>query len=184
MHSREYFAHLYLAQEARKHGRWAPTTDQPQGTQMASGVAHTRAQAGSIPAPASSSPPRAGAVAAFSHRAGAGLPTPRESDIQSAILQLLRAHPRVGWAARMNTGGMEQTDANGKTRYIAFAFKGCSDILGQLKDGRFLAIEVKRPGNKPTAEQTAFLETVARYKGVAFVARSVEDVDVYLKGLP
>lgn len=180
-HHREYFAHLYLAQEARKHGRFASSTEQPQGTQTVSEGAHSAPTAGSIPAPASPSPPRLGAVAAFSHRAKAGLPPPLERDIQSAILQFLRAHPKVAWIARMNTGGMHRDDDEGRTRYIPFAFVGCSDILGQLKDGRFLAVEVKRPGNGPTPEQTAFLETVCRHNGVGFVARSVDDAQSWLR---
>lgn len=90
----------------------------------------------------------------------------------SAVLELLQVHPRVAWAERFNTGGME--NANGQ--YVRFAFPGCSDILGQLKDGRLLAIECKRPGKKATAEQWQFLCNVNRANGVAFVATCIEDV--------
>jgi hypothetical protein len=40
-----------------------------------------------------------------------------------------------------------------------------------------LAIEVKRPGGKPTAEQQQFIDTINEAGGLAFVARSVEEVD-------
>jgi hypothetical protein len=47
--------------------------------------------------------------------------------------------------------------------------------------GRFLAIEVKRPGNKPTPEQQQFIDTINEAGGLAFVARSVEEVDNTLR---
>jgi hypothetical protein len=60
--------------------------------------------------------------------------------------------------------------------------RGVSDILGILKNtGRFLAIEVKVPGNKPTIYQTNFIENVRAHGGIAFVATSLEDVKSELK---
>lgn len=52
---------------------------------------------------------------------------------------------------------------------------GVSDIIG-CYNGRYLAIEVKRKGQNPTEKQQAFLDTVNAQGGLAFVARSVEDV--------
>jgi hypothetical protein len=45
------------------------------------------------------------------------------------------------------------------------------------KTGRFLAIEVKRPGNKASPEQQQFIDTINEAGGLAFVARSVEEVE-------
>lgn len=45
--------------------------------------------------------------------------------------------------------------------------KGCSDLLVQLRGGRFAAFEVKRPGEKETAEQAEFLAAVAAGCGLA-----------------
>lgn len=98
-----------------------------------------------------------------------------ERDVLSAVLDYLALCPRVAWFHRMNTGGVER-EYNGKKRFIAFAFPGCSDIIGQLKDGRFLAIECKRPGKVATSDQWQFLCNVNRANGVAFVACGVEDV--------
>ena len=53
--------------------------------------------------------------------------------------------------------------------------KGIADILGVYK-GRFLAIEVKRPGLKPTADQQAFIDNVNEAGGIGFVAWFPEDV--------
>lgn len=94
-----------------------------------------------------------------------------ESEVMPAVLKTLQFHPRVAWAYRFNTGAMEIDG-----RYISFAFKGCADILGQMKDGRFLAVECKRPGKRATSDQAAFLETVNRNGGVGFVATGVDDV--------
>jgi hypothetical protein len=52
---------------------------------------------------------------------------------------------------------------------------GSSDLIGITATGRFLAIEVKRPGNKPTPEQRAFIAFVRSFGGVAGVCHSVEE---------
>lgn len=105
---------------------------------------------------------------------------PQERDIQSAILRYLAVERRVAWARRFNTGAhrITGTDARGRPtrRFIRYAFPGCSDVLGQLVTGQFLAIEVKRPGEHPTAEQAAFLAEVAAAGGLAILARSIDDV--------
>jgi hypothetical protein len=104
-------------------------------------------------------------------RQGTQIPPPLERDVLADVLAALKLHPRVAWAHRFNTGAMEVDG-----RCIRFAFAGCSDILGQLADGRFLAVEVKRPGSQPTPAQQTFLLNVARHGGCAFVARSAADV--------
>jgi hypothetical protein len=52
---------------------------------------------------------------------------------------------------------------------------GISDILGCYR-GRFVAIEVKRPGGKVSPLQQRFLEDVEKAGGYAIVAESVGDV--------
>jgi hypothetical protein len=59
---------------------------------------------------------------------------------------------------------------------LAFGEKGISDILGCSPDGKFVAIEVKKPGGKPTPEQWDFIDAVKRNQGIAFVAYSLDDV--------
>ena len=53
--------------------------------------------------------------------------------------------------------------------------RGIADIIG-IWDGKFLAIEVKKPGNNPTDEQLKFINAVNAAGGLAFVAYSVDDV--------
>lgn len=54
-------------------------------------------------------------------------------------------------------------------------FAGLSDLIVNI-DGKFVAIEVKRPSCKLTALQEQFLHDVRAAGGIAFVAYSVEDV--------
>lgn len=93
---------------------------------------------------------------------------PLETAIQRQILELLERHPAIAWAKRMNVGG-----AHLKGRYVQFAFTGCSDIIGQLRDGRFFACEVKRPDERPSEAQMKFLRQVSDNGGVAIVATEI-----------
>src|SRR5258706_9334426 len=55
--------------------------------------------------------------------------------------------------------------------------RGISDLIGQMRDGRFLACEVKREGAQLMDHQRDFLNEVRANGGVAFVARSVDDAE-------
>ena len=97
---------------------------------------------------------------------------PLEADSLREVMQALKTHNLVAWCERQNTGA-----AKVGGRFIKFGWKGCSDILGQLKDGRLLAVECKRlKGGKLTDEQIFFLERVRQHGGVSFVATSLHDV--------
>ena len=61
-------------------------------------------------------------------------------------------------------------------RFVRFGWPGCSDVLGQLKDGRLLAVECKARKGKLQADQAEFLALVRRFGGVAFLARDCRDV--------
>lgn len=56
---------------------------------------------------------------------------------------------------------------------------GVADIIG-IYQGKFLAIELKAPRGYLSDDQRAFLETVRAQGGIAFMAKSVEDVIVGL----
>ena len=101
-----------------------------------------------------------------------------ESDIQRACLDLLARHPKEAWAVRMNSGAFKVED-----RFVRAAFKGCSDIIGQLKDGRFLAVEVKRPGSGPTNDQHDFLELVALNRGRSCWVDDAEELSDWLRSV-
>lgn len=94
-----------------------------------------------------------------------------EADIMREIqLALSRLACRV---FRNNCG--QAVTENGYVIRFGVANPGGSDLIGWTATGRFLAIEVKRPGKNPTKEQRNFLDAVVKAGGVAGVARSVED---------
>ena len=87
------------------------------------------------------------------------------------VLMALKAHPLVSWAERMNSGA-----ARIGNRFVRFGFTGCPDVLGQTKDGRLLAVEVKAKAGRLRPEQAVVLERIREAGGVAFVARNCRDV--------
>lgn len=89
----------------------------------------------------------------------------KESDILRDCLAYLNTIPGC-WAFRMNSGAIAG-EHNGKKRFFRFGMTGMTDIIG-IYEGRFLAIEIKRPGNKPTEAQAAFMASVRHYGGIAF----------------
>ena len=102
---------------------------------------------------------------------------PSEALVLNAVLRYLRVETRVAWAHRFNSGATKIPGVGGRPdRFLRFAFKGCPDVLGQLTDGRLLAVECKRPGGRRRPEQRAFLALVTQAGGVACFAESVEDV--------
>lgn len=110
-----------------------------------------------------------------------GIKAALEKDVQSVCLQWLRL-----WGAfpvRINSGALKI----GK-RFVKFnSEEGCSDTLVCLPGGRFLALEVKRPGRDRTsrdrkAKQAAFREKVEKAGGLAVVATSLDELKAALNG--
>ena len=101
---------------------------------------------------------------------------PSEAEILRAILALLKRHPRVAQCWRQNSGTFQERNRDGAVRYIrANTARGMSDIMGVLKDGRTLAIEVKSRTGRMRPGQEEFLASIRAAGGVAGVCRSVED---------
>ena len=94
-----------------------------------------------------------------------------EAAALTEVLMALHGHPLVAWAHRQNTGA-----AKVGNRFVRFGWRGCSDILGMLKDGRLLAVECKSTRGRLRPEQAEFLGLVRRFGGVAFVAHDCRDV--------
>ena len=88
------------------------------------------------------------------------------------VLKALRTHPAVAWCERMNSGA-----ARMGARFVRFGWPGCPDVLGQLRDGRLLGVEVKGPtGRLLRPEQSVFLERIRCAGGVGFMARNCRDM--------
>jgi len=95
---------------------------------------------------------------------------PEAAALREALMALA-AHPAVAWAERQNSGA-----AKVGNRFIRFGWPGCADVIGQMCDGRFLAVEVKAAKGRASAVQVAFLERINGAGGVGFVARDLRDV--------
>ena len=93
-----------------------------------------------------------------------------EKKIQSDIMKMLGKHPKVAWAYVTSTGTFKGY-SGGKP--IKIGIPGLPDIIGQMRDGRLLGIEVKVPGKKPTEEQYTFIELIDENNGLAFWCDSV-----------
>ena len=64
-----------------------------------------------------------------------------------------------------------------------FFTRGVSDCLGLLPDGRFLAVEIKSLTGVASPWQKRFIDSVNNSGGLAFIARSVDDVKCQLENL-
>jgi hypothetical protein len=100
-----------------------------------------------------------------------------ENKIQAEIRLALGAEPDlVLW--RNSTGMVETAEVGrdgivgGRAHRFGIAV-GSADLIGILS-GRFVALEVKRPGQKPRPEQVRWLECVRRFGGFAASVDSVE----------
>lgn len=100
-----------------------------------------------------------------------------ERDILNTIMQYLWYNKIMAW--RNNTTGVYDPTKKIFRKMPKYTRKGVPDIIGIYK-GRFLGIEVKQPGKYPSKEQREFIAEAQENGGIAFVARSLEDVKEFL----
>jgi hypothetical protein len=100
----------------------------------------------------------------------------KEADVLRSVDQALSLHKIFHY--RNNSGGFK-TDSGG---FVRAGYTGSSDFIGICPDGRFLAVECKRPeGGVLSAAQREFLDTINRNGGVGIVVTSVESLISQLK---
>ena len=98
-----------------------------------------------------------------------------ESVIESQIFHYLRGKGVLCFKS-IQAGFFDPVRKVFRKQNSPYFRKGVSDCLGLLPDGRFLAIEVKARYGKVSPDQQRFIDDVNKSGGVAFVARSMEDV--------
>jgi len=86
-----------------------------------------------------------------------------EQDIQRDILDYLKARGVVAWKNHID-----------RRRY-SVGKNGAPDIVGYLPGGRFLGIEVKKPGGNVRPAQDEFIERAVVSGACAFIAYSLDD---------
>jgi hypothetical protein len=113
----------------------------------------------------------------------------KETDLVRACLDWLALHRIKAW--RMNNTGI--FDPVKKIHRRFHGLRGVSDILGILPQtvrlaeggeeifGNFLAIEVKKLGEKARPEQEAFLQDIRRAGGIALCVHSLRELEVQLR---
>ena len=89
---------------------------------------------------------------------------------------------KLGGRVFRNQSGLHLS-LDGKRKVKTGLVKGSSDLIGWTATGQFLAIEVKTQNGRVSPEQQKFINAVNKAGGLAFVARSIEDVEVKLNGL-
>lgn len=99
-----------------------------------------------------------------------------QSEVVRPILDALRS---MGICAWRNQSGKVRVRGG----FMMLAPKGTPDIVGFLRDGRFLGIECKLPDGKhqETQEQREFGRVLANSGGVYILARTVDEVFVGLR---
>lgn len=107
--------------------------------------------------------------------AKAKLPRPLEKHIQRQILDYLKLKGVFAWPNK-TIGVFDASRGCYRRPVDPHWLNGVPDILALTKCGTFIAIEVKRPGAKPTPEQLRFIDNVLQRKNIAFVAYSLKDV--------
>jgi hypothetical protein len=95
----------------------------------------------------------------------------KESDIQKAILEALRA---MGiFAYRNQVQSLRYTGGRGRN-----PMKGAPDLIGIIPPyGTFLGIEVKKPGGKVSKEQQEWIDNITCNGGLAFVCDDPKEVE-------
>ena len=99
----------------------------------------------------------------------------REAHIQRQVLDYL--HLR-GIPATRNQAGHVHVGAS----WINLGSPGWPDIIACWR-GRFLGIEVKRPGEEPSEEQRRVHEELAAAGAIVLIVHSLEDLVFALRGL-
>ena len=108
-----------------------------------------------------------------------------EKDIQKSILEWMGYQKKL-FFWRQNSGARAENytrksdGQNSRHFFRTASVDGISDILG-VWAGLPLAIEVKRPGEKPTENQENFLTRFAEAGGISIVAHSLGEVQGSLK---
>mgnify|MGYP001590960628 CR=1 FL=1 len=110
----------------------------------------------------------------------------KESDIQRAIIEYLEWNK---WFVLRINSGMISSDYwhKGKGRIvkslIRLAPPGTPDILACSPGGKFIGIEVKKPGKEPTELQHKTLEKICDLGGIGLWATSLKEVIDDLKSV-
>ena len=93
----------------------------------------------------------------------------RESEIQKQIIETLNANGCKVWRANAGT-----VRVGGRT--IKLLPKGFPDVFGvRLTDGKFVAVEIKKPKGRVSDEQVKFRDFFKKHNVIHGIAHSPEE---------
>lgn len=98
-----------------------------------------------------------------------------EKQIENLILSYLKSKKILAWQ-NSSVGIFDAKIGKYRRKNSIHRIVGVSDILG-IYAGRFLAIEVKSEKGRLSLPQKEFIDQINAQGGIAFVARSIEDVE-------
>lgn len=98
-----------------------------------------------------------------------------EKNIENSILHWLNMSGIFAWKVQ-TVGVFDPVKKIYRRSNNRYHIRGISDVIGILPDGKLLAIEVKSKTGKASPEQLEFIEKIKKSGGVAFVARSLDEV--------
>jgi penicillin-binding protein-related factor A (putative recombinase) len=102
----------------------------------------------------------------------------KEVEIQKQIMDYLDAHRIINW--RNNNIPIPVVKQGRILRYRRFnGAKGAGDIFG-FYNNKFFSIECKSRTGKVSEDQISFIAMVRSQGHIAFIARSLNDVDEHL----
>jgi len=96
-----------------------------------------------------------------------------EQNIQKEIFDYLKSKNFIVFKHR-NVGIFVQK--TGKYIPLPTGEHGISDVIGCSPSGRFIAVEVKKKGGKPSDHQIEFLRRIKASGGIAILAYSLDEV--------
>jgi len=103
-----------------------------------------------------------------------------EGDVKNSILEWLSFQPNCFVWPNASVGVFDPVRKIYRKPRSKYHMNGVSDILG-IWNGKPLAIEVKRQkGGVVSPEQKLFIERFNKHGGIAFVARSWQEVKSHL----
>ena len=112
----------------------------------------------------------AGQLPPVRHRTVARSGKPLERNIKKAIIKALRKHPLVVRVENNVSALLQAGD-----RVIRVGHRGKPDLTVFLRDGRYIGMEIKRPGENAKPHQQERIDAIRAAGGIAGVAHSVAE---------
>lgn len=106
-----------------------------------------------------------------------------EQQVLNQIMYFLETIPHISFWRQNNVGVFDARQGCYRKSNSKFSRLGISDIIGVIKGGRILCIEVKSPERYRSglsSAQKSFLEDINKFGGLAFAACSAKQVEKIL----